>query len=210
MPNFKQNSWLGIPASDYENHMSDASVGQLQALSEITRQALHTHQPKCFALLGCCTGNGLEHISGDVCVHAVDINPEYLAIVKEWFSDKIPRLQLYALDLNTLELPFEGVNLCLMGLILEYVDVEFALQKAVHALSPEGVLCMVIQKTKNDSFVSKTAYQSLESLSAFSHEVDTAKVIRILEALDMRGIDSCEIPLNQNKSFLVLTCVKPN
>ena len=68
--------WLEIPAGEYEKHM--AQVGQLQVLNEIIGYVLKKYKPKAFALPGCSTGNGLEHVDNRVTqkVHAMDVNPE--------------------------------------------------------------------------------------------------------------------------------------
>jgi len=54
------NSWLRIPASDYEGHMSSSNVAQQQFLAQIFKELLNKHDSSIIALLGCATGNGLE------------------------------------------------------------------------------------------------------------------------------------------------------
>ncbi len=72
-----KNPWLKIPFNDYENHMT--SIGQLQVLNDIFKGALKKFEPEHLTILGCTTGNGLEHVNPEITktVHAVDINKSY-------------------------------------------------------------------------------------------------------------------------------------
>ena len=72
------NPWIEIPYSDYENHMKE--IGQSQVLNSLTKYCLDKYSPENFALLGCATGNGLEHINPEITkvVYAIDINQNYL------------------------------------------------------------------------------------------------------------------------------------
>lgn len=74
------NPWQEIPLSDYENHMSLVSVGQLQAMNRIMLDQCTAFPSPEIMLLGAAGGNGLEHIdpARTAHVYAVDINAEYL------------------------------------------------------------------------------------------------------------------------------------
>ena len=63
------NPWLHISFEDYESHMSDKTIGQLQVLSSITKELLEKFKPASFALLGCTTGNGLEYINPEITIN---------------------------------------------------------------------------------------------------------------------------------------------
>ena len=67
------NPWLKIPSADYENHMLE--VGQAQVLNALTEHYLEKCMPSSFALVGCSTGNGLEHVEqGTDRLYAIDIS----------------------------------------------------------------------------------------------------------------------------------------
>jgi hypothetical protein len=72
------NPWLGIPADDYLGHMSSPKVGQSQVFDRLFAEALQLARPRHVLLLGCSTGNGLQHVDPTVTSHVVgvDIHPE--------------------------------------------------------------------------------------------------------------------------------------
>lgn len=198
------NPWLNILNSDYENHMIE--VGQAQVLKGLTKYSLDKYQPKSFALIGCATGNGLEHIKPEITknVYAVDINPEYLYKAREKFNAKIHNLVICNTDIQNDEIKFKNIDLIFIGLVLEYVDPEIALRKLIRTLSGKGILSIVIQKNNLTSFVSKTKYKSLEKLSEISNEVNEEKMDKFLKSKNMELIKRDEIILTENKSFLTL------
>lgn len=198
------NPWLKIPYSDYENHMRE--IGQEQALNRLTKYYLDKYRPLTFALLGCATGNGLEHVNPEITkeVFAADINREYLKIARERFRAKIRNLKMLHLDINTDELPFSQIDLLIAGLILEYVEPERTLRKFVRALNENGIMALIIQKNKKTSFISKTRYHSLETLSETSREVNEKEVDILLRTMDMELLKREEIALTETKSFISL------
>lgn len=198
------NPWLEIPHSDYENHMRE--IGQKQVLSRLTEYYLDKYQPSNFALLGCSTGNGLEHVDSKITktVFAIDINPEYLEITRKRFQNKIKNLNTLHLDIASEELPFSNIDLLIGGLILEYVEPVKALKKIVQTLNKNGVLAIIIQKNKNTTSVSKTQYRSLENLSGIFKEVDETKINKFLASFNLKVEKREEITLTENKSFISL------
>lgn len=70
------NPWLAIPEADYVAHMSSAAVGQHSVLGRLLGEVLKSVHPEVVLVLGCPTGNGLEHVNPAVTsrVVAVDIN----------------------------------------------------------------------------------------------------------------------------------------
>ena len=71
------NPWLDIPETDYVAHMCSREVDQYRVLNRLLRDVLATVRPETVLVLGCSSGNGLEHIDPAVTsrVAAVDINP---------------------------------------------------------------------------------------------------------------------------------------
>ncbi len=199
-----KNPWLEIPLSDYENHMLE--VGQAQALNKIIKQSLERYLPENFALLGCSTGNGLEHIKSEITkkVFAIDINSDYLKKTKENFKNRINRLEIINADIQNDEVPIKNVDLFFVGLVLEYVDPETVLEKIINLLSKNGILLIVIQKSTNTTFVSKTKYKSLEKLADISNEVNEKEINSLIQSQNMKLINRDEMELTNNKSFIRL------
>jgi len=198
------NPWLNISHSDYENHMFE--VGQSQVLNSLVKYCLDKYYPENFALLGCSTGNGLEHVIPEITkrVYAIDINPVYLNKTKEKFDRKIGNLILINADIQNDELAIEKVDLFFIGLVLEYVEPEKVLNKIIQTINDKGVLFIAIQKSKQTSFVSKTKYKSLEKLTDISSEVDESKIDRFIKSKNMELVERKEIELTQYKSFITL------
>lgn len=198
-----ENPWLTINFSDYENHMLE--VGQAQILNKLTEDFLKDYKPENFALVGCSTGNGLEHIDNNITknVFAIDINPDYLQQTKIRFENKNNNITTCCIDLQNEELNLSNIDLAFCGLILEYVDPEILLKKITKTLNKNGKIVLVIQKNKNTSFVTKTKYTSLESLSSIAKEISENTVTIICNKLHLKLIQKKEIQLNEKKSFLV-------
>lgn len=201
-----RNPWLDIPHADYDQHM--LTIGQAQVINDLTRRLLLKYTPTRFGLLGCATGNGLEHVDVKVTeqVFAIDINPEYLRVLSDKYQAKLPGLEILELDINTAELPVISVDLWLLALILEYVDPAVVLPKIRSTLSPQGIVVLVIQQTTSAAFVTPTAFQSLRALRVLSKEWTLPALINILRNSGLNISELQTIILSSEKSFLVLTC----
>jgi SAM-dependent methyltransferase len=199
-----ENPWLTIPHADYEAHM--LLVGQAQAIGILNKKALLDHQPESFALIGCSTGNGLEHLDHEITkrVYAIDINPVFLDVLYKRFGNKVPGLHTLCLDLQSDELDIEGIDLVFCALVLEYVSPPVVLEKLCRILSERGKLVIVIQKNHQVSFVSKTQYKSLESLADVAREVDERLVSDVCMGLGLALTARDSILLNNQKSLIVL------
>jgi len=199
-----QNPWLNIPHFDYENHMLE--VGQARVLNDLTKYCIEKYKPESFALLGCATGNGLEHINKDKTntVYAIDINQEYLNETQKKFRNQINDLIILNKDIQNDELYIENVNLFFVALILEYVNPLTTLKKIIKSLSEEGILFIVIQKSKQTTFVSKTKYKSLETLADICNEVNENEIYNYVCQENIELLKREEIELTKNKSFITL------
>lgn len=58
-----ENPWLKINSEEYEGHMSSPGVGQQQMLNKIFADVINKSSYQSIAVLGCSTGNGLEHLT---------------------------------------------------------------------------------------------------------------------------------------------------
>lgn len=199
-----ENPWLKIKHSDYENHMIE--IGQSHVLNSLTKYCLEKYQPKNFALLGCATGNGLEHVKFNVTdkVYAIDINQEYLNKTQEKFENQITNFELLKKDIQQEELAIKNIDLFFVGLVLEFVDPQKALNKIIETISKNGILFIVIQKNSQTTIVSKSKYKSLKTLSDISNEVDENKIDSFIRLKNMELINKEEIELTKRKSFITL------
>lgn len=163
------NPWLQIPAVDYEGHMSSPDVDQLSFLGNTFREALEVHDCRTVALLGCATGNGLEHINSETTIRvtAVDIHPGYLEILRQRYEGSVPGLEIMKADLGTCELDSQAYSLIYAGLVFEYLDPGKVLPQIAGWLQLDGVLVTVLQlPAKHLKMVTDTPYASIRKLEA--------------------------------------------
>ncbi|MCL4551482.1 MAG: class I SAM-dependent methyltransferase [Bacteroidetes bacterium] len=205
-----QNPWLKISAEDYEGHMSAPNVLQLQMLNKIFADVLNEFSPKSIAALGCTTGNGFEHSVGRNIekVVGVDINPEYIAVCKKRYAEKLPQLKLICSDLAAINLPLSTFDLIHAALIFEYVDVDELLNKISKWLMPDGVLSVVLQlPSETSSPVSETQFQSLKLLSPLIKLIDPEEFKKTAQKYGLEEIKNDKIELASGKSFSVIKYV---
>lgn len=202
-----KNPWLLIPASDYEMHMSDNSVKQLQTLNKIMNEQIESYAHNKIAIFGVATGNGLEHVKKAELVYAVDINNNYLEICKQKYRN-LNNVQYFCMNIEKDDYFFNMVNLVICNLIFEYVNEELVIKKISKILSSEGVLSIVIQKNNRNSFVSKTKYKSLNGLNKIHHDIDENEIIKILNFNGFTVINRVEYKLPNGKRLIRLDNIK--
>ena len=205
------NPWLQIPATDYEAHMALPEVAQNQALEVLFASALEKYAPESLAVFGCTTGNGFEHIDTSITkrVVGVDINPEYLAILKNRFATKIPNLHAIEADFTSPDFRIEQVSLIFAGLVFEYVNLQDALLNINRFLAPEGALVVVLQLPSSDSApVTTTPYKSLERLAPVMRLVSPGEFADACVLAGLREMKTETVPLKKGKAFYVSYCKK--
>lgn len=198
--------WLSIPAADYEAHMGPDGAGQLAVLSGALAEAYGRTRPRRLLVLGCATGNGLEHVRCDVTerVVGVDVNPSYLAVTRERFGASLPGLELVCADVERLELEQGSFDLIFAGLIFEYVEAELLLERIARWLGPEGVCCAVLQLAGDGSVpVSDTGVSSLRSLAPVMRLLTADELARSGRRAGLRVADSREARLPADKRLLI-------
>ena len=91
------NPWTVVPAADYERHMGPEGVDQLAPLAAIFQEVYLAAQPDRLLVLGCSTGNGLEHVDPAVTkrVVGVDVNLQYLGGARQRCFHLGPRVELF-------------------------------------------------------------------------------------------------------------------
>ncbi len=206
-----RNPWLAIPSEDYENHMSDINVRQLQALNGILRSQILDHSPHALALFGVTTGNGLEYTENVDIVYAIDINAHYLDVCRSRFNSR-RNIRFLKLDIDHDDLPFANIDMAIGNLLLEYIDVGRFISTVRTKLDAGGVLSVLLQNELPGGFVSKTKYSdSFECLQSIYHRVDENDVMKIslengFDAVAIRRYDLpngkqfCRIDLRKNSS----------
>ncbi len=199
------NPWQKISLSDYENHMSLGSVGQLQAMNRIMREQCSSFPSSEIMLLGAAGGNGLEHIDPTRTTHvyAVDINAEYLKLCSRRFPNLKGILSCLCMDLtdDAAELPHAG--LLIANLLIEYIGYGH-FQRIVDRVGPKWVSC-VIQVDPEDAFVSDSPYLHVfDCLEEIHRSIDADLLREKLAEIDYRSIGKEEFPLPNGKSLLRL------
>ncbi|MEP7354011.1 MAG: methyltransferase domain-containing protein [Acidobacteriota bacterium] len=163
MPNY----WISVPLADYEGHMSDANVDQLQPLAELFAEALGGYEPASIAILGIAGGNGLEHVPSRVArIVGVDINADYISVVRERYAN-LSTLELHCLDLAhpTATSSVEAVVWVHAALLFEHAGMDVCLKSALSLVQATGTLSVVLQLPATGSTdVASTGFTSMQLL----------------------------------------------
>ena len=191
--------------------MSSPEVDQLSFLSRAFGAALNRYPCGAVALLGCATGNGLEHVDPlqTKTLTAVDINPDYLEITNGRFGGALPCLETIAGDLATCSLPDDTYDQVFAGLLFEYVRPETLLPRISRWLKSDGVLVTILQLPVTSSgMVSHTRFKSLDRLNSVMALVVPADFERKAAGADLRKLEDTVQTLKSGKSFQVCTFQK--
>ncbi|HKI78155.1 MAG TPA: class I SAM-dependent methyltransferase [Ignavibacteriaceae bacterium] len=176
--NKTKNRWTEVTASDYEGHMDSPHVGQLKFLNKLLKDVLEEYKPASLAIPGCTTGNGFEHIDFEITknVLAVDINSEYIKILREKFSDNLDKIESVCSDIDSFDFAQRKFDLVHCALIFEYVNVPALVNKIFNALNKNGRLTVLLQLPhESASPVSKTDFDSIKNLIGFVNLVPPAE-----------------------------------
>jgi len=205
------NPWLYIPASDYEGHMGSPHIAQLQFLGRTFHEALRKHKSDTIALLGCATGNGLEYINSIVTqkITVIDLNPEYLEILRQRYQASVKGLQIVQTDLETCMLEDSAYSLIFSGLVFEYVDPQILLPKIAQWLRADGVLVTVLQLPAEKSApVSESRYASLKTLAPIMKLIAPSQFKSIANGVGLREAEARTVTLESGKPFYIGTYAK--
>ena len=205
------NPWLQIPASDYEAHMDSPNVNQLSFLASTFCEAVENHDAGSIAILGCATGNGLQHVKDNITrrVTAVDIHPEYLDILRQRYENRISGLEIVEADLEQCTLERDAYSLVFAGLVFEYLNPEILLLEISHGLKLNGVLVSILQLSeKGLKNVSETPYTSLKVLESVIHLIAPEKFSYLAEKASLQELQTNTITLESGKPFFIGTYLK--
>ena len=206
-----RNPWLDIPEVDYVGHMSSPTVNQRPVLSRLMGDALESVRPRTLLVLGCSTGNGLEHVNPAVTsrVTVVDLNPGYLLRLGERFPNPGFELDVRCADLAGVMLDPEAFDLVHAGLVLEYIEWPLLLPRVASTLKPGGVLSVVLPLPSASSpAVTPTTFVSLRSLESLFHFVEPRALVEAARGEGLRLSNRRTESLAAGKAFEVLRFVK--
>ena len=206
-----RNPWLDIPEGDYVGHMSSPTVNQRPVLSQLMRDALESVRPRTLLVLGCSTGNGLEHVNPEVTsrVTVVDLNPAYLLRLGERFPNPGFALDVQCADLADVVLEPEAFDLVHAGLVLEYIEWPLLLPRVASTLKPGGVLSVVLQLPSVASpAVTPTTFVSLRSLESLFRFVEPGALVEAAGDAGLTLSSRRTESLRGGKAFEVLRFAK--
>jgi len=186
--------------------MALPEVAQAQALSQLLSSALKEYTPASLAVIGCTTGNGLEHVDQTHTrrVVGVDINAAYLAVLEARFAGKISHLELIEADITSPDFGFDPVSMVFAALVFEYVDVAGALRSIARCMAPGAILVAVLQLPSLESApVTPTRYKSLELLAPIMNLVSPSEFSNMCKRFGLQPIKTASISLKKGKAFFV-------
>lgn len=199
-----KNPWEDISLADYENHMSDEGVMQLQTLESITGEQLDCFDVKSTAFLGAAGGNGLSRVdTGKIKeLYAIDINQEYLDACAERYRG-LKCLKTIKADLSDISAMLPKAELVIADLFIEYIGVPMFFRQ-IEKMEPKFLSC-VIQKNEGEAFVSESKYTNVfDGISKLHTDIDKEELI---EAAQNGGFDlklEKDYPLPNGKKFIRL------
>ena len=206
-----RNPWLDIPEGDYVGHMSSPTVNQRSVLSRLMGDVLESVRPRTMLVLGCSTGNGLEHVNPEVTSHVavVDLNPAYLLRLGERFPNPGFELDVRCADLADVMLEREAFDLVHAGLVLEYLEWPLLLPRVATTLKSGGVLSVVLQlPSASTPAVTPTTFASLRSLETLFRFVEPGALIEAARGEGLTLMNQRTESLRAGKAFEVLRFVK--
>lgn len=200
------NPWEEISLSDYENHMSLDSVKQLQAMNEMMRKQFAAYPVTTAMVFGIAGGNGLEHVNPGKYkkVYGIDINEEYLAAVKERYSELGDTLECRRIDMIGEPDRLPEAELLIANLFIEYVGYE-AFKKGVLKSGTQYVSCIIQINTDEEAWVSDSPYlHAFDGLDAVHHQMEEEALTRTMNEIGYRPIKTDEYLLPNGKKLVML------
>ena len=200
------NPWEEISLSDYENHMSLDSVKQLQTLNEMMKQQFSLYPVSTAMVLGIAGGNGLEHVDVQKYkkVYGIDINEDYLSIVRERYFELGDRLECRRIDLINEPDKLPQAQLVIANLFIEYVGYE-AFRQGVLKAGAKYVSCIIQINTDEKAWVSASPYlHAFDGLETVHHQIDEESLSRAMDEIGYKLIRTEERPLPNGKKFVML------
>ncbi|MGB8931766.1 MAG: class I SAM-dependent methyltransferase [Anaeromyxobacteraceae bacterium] len=195
------NPWTVVPAIDYEAHMGPAGADQLGPLAQLFQEVYLSAQPDRLLVVGCSTGNGLEHVDPSITKRAVgvDVNLQYLGIARQRFFHLGPALELYCSDFEKFRQPPGSFDLVHAALVLEYVQTEVAVRRFADWLAPGGTCSVVLQLPGGDA--PAPVNRAMQIIAKAMHLVDPAELTKLFEAHGLAKRREKEVPVKHGKTL---------
>jgi SAM-dependent methyltransferase len=195
------NPWTVVPAIDYEAHMGPAGADQLAPLSQLFQEVYLSAQPDRLLVVGCSTGNGLEHVDPSITRRAVgvDVNLQYLGIARQRFFHLGPALELYCAEVEKFRQAPGSFDLIHAALVLEYVQPEVAVRRFADWLAPGGTCAVVLQLPGGDA--PAPANRAMQIISKAMHFVDPADLSALFEAHGLAKRREKKVPVKHGKTL---------
>lgn len=200
------NPWEEISLSDYENHMSLDSVKQLQAMNVMMKKQFEAYPVDTAMVFGIAGGNGLEHVNQEKYkkVYGIDINEEYLAAVKERYSDMKDILECRRVDLLGSIEALPKAELVIANLFIEYVGYE-AFTRAILKSEAKYVSCIIQINLDESTWVSDSPYlHSFDGLDEVHHQMEEKALMQAMEGIGYEHIKTEEFSLPNGKKLVML------
>lgn len=197
------NPWTVVPAPDYERYMGPDGVDQLGPLSAIFQEVYLSAQPDRVLLLGCATGNGLEHVNPAVTqkVTGVDVNLQYLGIARQRFMHLGPKLELFCSEAEKFRAPPGSYDLVHAALIFEYLHPEVLVRRISEWLAPAGTASVVLQLPGGDAPAAPS--KTMQLIAKAMKLVPPDELTRLFEHYGMSRKRARTIALKHGKSFWI-------
>ena len=200
------NPWEEIPLSDYENHMSFETVGQLQCLNSMMKAQFNKYPFSSVMILGAAGGNGLEHIDPDKFqnVYAVDINPHYLEQCKARHAALNGILECICLDLTDSNITLPRCELVTADLLIEYIGLT-CFQRVVEKIKPICISCIIQADGEKQGFVSDSPYiHVFDGLDIVHSQIGEEELKSAMKEIDYRLTERAEQVLPNGKKLVML------
>jgi predicted TPR repeat methyltransferase len=195
------NPWSVVQATDYERHMGPEGVDQLAPLSSLFQEVVLAAQPDRLLLVGCATGNGLEHVDPSVTrrIVGVDVNLQYLGIARQRFFHLGPRLELYNSDITAFRSAPAAFDLVHAALVLEYLHPEVLVRRVSEWLAERGTFSVVLQLAGGDT--PEAPSRAMQLISKATRLVPPEELTGLCEHYGLGLRRQREIPLKHGKRF---------
>ena len=200
------NPLNNIKLSDYEDHMSLDSVGQLQALNKLMKVQFESFPVRSAIVLGVAGGNGLEHIDNAKYrdVYGVDINEDYLKEAAVRHKDKEPVLKCIKLDLINEADKLPQAEFVIANLLVEYIGYD-SFRNAVMKIAPEYVSVVIQINTDTKAWVSDSPYlHAFDGLDEVHHQMEEKALTACLSKTGFSIAGSERVDLPNGKAFVRL------
>jgi len=196
------NPWTVVPAADYERYMGPDGVDQLAPLSSIFQEVYLAAQPDRVLLLGCATGNGLEHVNPAVTqnVVGVDVNLQYLGIARQRFMHLGTKLELFCSEAEKFRTQPGTFDLVHAALIFEYLHPEVLVRRISEWIAPGGTCSVVLQLPGGEGGPAAPT-KTMQIIEKAMKLVAPEELTRLFEHYGLTRRRAKTVPLKHGKSF---------